>query len=80
MLTEYLRAALAHTKVEELETGGFFVSLDGFPGVWADGETIDEARAELKEVLEEWIILSLRRSDPLPVLGKHDLNVVGVPV
>ena len=78
MLTEYLRTALAHPKIEKLETGGFFLSLDAFPGVWADGETIEEAQGELEEVLEEWIILSLRRGDELPVLGNYNLNVVGV--
>jgi predicted RNase H-like HicB family nuclease len=77
MLTDYLRAALAHPKIEKLETGGFFLSLAAFPGVWADGETIEEAQGELEDVLEEWIILSLRRGDALPVVGSYDLNAIG---
>lgn len=33
-------------------------------------------RQELQEVLEEWIILSLRLNHPLPVVDGIDLNLV----
>lgn len=79
MLTAYLREALSKTHIEKMEDGRWFLSLPSFPGVWADGESAEAARIELEEVLEEWIILSLRRGDPLPVLGSYNLNVVGVP-
>lgn len=32
-------------------------------GVWANGKTLEACRAELKEVLEEWLVLKIRRGE-----------------
>ena len=77
MLTAYLHAALQETKTEKMENGHWFLSLPRFPGVWAESELKETATSELEEVLEEWIILGLRRGDSLPVVGDYDLNTVG---
>jgi len=38
------------------------------PGCWAMGNTIEEVRSELIEVIEGWIILALQLGDPIPEL------------
>ena len=77
MLSDYLEAAMKRARFENTEQGRIFGTIGGAPGVWAEGTTRDECQDELREVLEEWLILSLRRGEPLPVFGEYDLNPVG---
>ena len=53
MLTEYIHAALKRGEYKKLEDQSWFAEIPGFEGVWANGGTIEECRAELLEVLEE---------------------------
>ena len=49
------------------DAGTYFGSIPGFQGVWADAPTLEACREELQEVLEDWILLALRRPDDLPM-------------
>jgi len=51
-----------------LEDGTWFVEIPGFEGVWANGNTVEDCRLELIEVLEEWLILKFKDDDPVPVV------------
>lgn len=77
MLSDYLEAAMKRARFENTEQGRIFGTIGGAPGVWAEGTTHDECQDELREVLEEWLILSLRRGESLPVFGEYDINPVG---
>lgn len=55
--------------------GGFFGSIPGFEGLWAQGETLEECREELMSTLEDWILFSLTRQQPVPVIDGIDLSV-----
>lgn len=66
MLIEYIQAALAKAQYKKLEDRTWFAELPSFKGVWANGETVEDCRNELVEVLEEWIILKLRDGDTIP--------------
>ncbi|MDP3030393.1 MAG: type II toxin-antitoxin system HicB family antitoxin, partial [Deltaproteobacteria bacterium] len=35
-------------------------------GVWATGKTLEKCRNNLKEVIEGWILLSIKRELPIP--------------
>lgn len=48
--------------------------IDLLPGVWADGENLEECRKQLREVLEEWLLLSLRMGHHIPVIDKIDID------
>ena len=76
MLSEYIDRAMQHATYEKTETGQYFGSIPVAPGVWSEAANLEQCRAELREVLEEWIILSLKRGDPLPVVDGCDLNHV----
>jgi predicted RNase H-like HicB family nuclease len=58
MVTRYLRAAMRGAKYEVLEEGGYYGSIPGFDGAWADGVSLEECRDELEEVLEEWLLFA----------------------
>lgn len=76
MLNQYLEEALKNARFETTEQGRIFGIISGAPGVWAEADDQDHCREELREVLEEWLILSLRRGETLPVFGSCDLNPV----
>ena len=62
-------------KYELLEEGGYYGSIPGFEGVWADAMSLEECRDELEEVLEEWLLFRLSRQLPVPILDGIDLVV-----
>jgi len=52
-----------------------FVSVPGLNGAWATGKTIEEARAELIEVIEEWLVLGIKLGHTIPAIGDAMINV-----
>jgi predicted RNase H-like HicB family nuclease len=61
MITNYIKAAMGKAHYEILpDSEGYFGTIEGISGVWANAATLEECREELKEVLEEWILLGLR--------------------
>ncbi|MGI8855666.1 MAG: type II toxin-antitoxin system HicB family antitoxin [Thermomicrobiales bacterium] len=66
MLTSYIDAAMRHAAYKMYEDGTFFATTPGFQGVWAHAETVETCREELREVLEDWLFLSIADHDPLP--------------
>lgn len=65
---------MEHANYEITEDGRYFGRIPVTPGVWGEAASLEECREELREVLEEWIVLSLKRRDQLPVIGACDLN------
>ena len=66
MLINYIEKALNNMLAKQLEDGTWFVEILGFDGVWGNGKTLEEATQELKEVLEEWVLLHLLKKHPVP--------------
>jgi predicted RNase H-like HicB family nuclease len=44
---EYLRAGMTHANYEEMEDGQYFASIPEFEGLWAAGNSREEAEKEL---------------------------------
>lgn len=79
MLTRYIEAGMDRARFEWLpETHVYYGEIPELPGVWATGDTIDECRDELREVLQDWIVLGLSIHSSLPVLDGIDVNVEAV--
>ena len=57
MLVEYIQAAMQHCEFEKMEDGRYFGTVTPCQGVWADGETIEQTRAILREVIEAAALL-----------------------
>ena len=78
MLTDYIQAAMRQAEYETLEDGTIFGRIAVFQGVWANTPDPDSCRDELREVLEDWILVGLRSRHVLPVVDGIDLNVADV--
>lgn len=78
MIGEYIKAAMKEARYEILEDGSFYGDIEGIKGVWANADTLEETREELKEVLEEWIVLRLSKNLPIPSIGGVTLSAPSV--
>jgi predicted RNase H-like HicB family nuclease len=80
MLTDYIDAAMRHAQFKILpDDGNYFGEIPGLQGVWSYAPTEDECRDELREVLEDWIMVSLSLHIPIPVMDGIELTVSEVP-
>jgi predicted RNase H-like HicB family nuclease len=71
MLTKYLDAAMKKAQYEIIEDGTFWGNIPGFDGLWGNAPTLEECRTELKETLEEWLLLKLwLHHDNIPVVER----------
>ena len=76
MINQYIAVALRRAHYELLENGeGFYGSIPELTGVWAQAPTLEECREELKAALEDWLLFSLSRQHPIPVMDGIDLAV-----
>ena len=76
MIREYIAAAMAKAEYEILcDDGSFFGRIPGFDGVYSNADTLEECRAELEDVLDEWLLFSISRNLDVPVVDGLDINV-----
>jgi predicted RNase H-like HicB family nuclease len=76
MITSYIRAAMGQAKYEILaDDGTFYGEVPGFDGVYSNADNLEACRAELEEVLEEWILFRVSRGLPLPVVDGIELTI-----
>jgi predicted RNase H-like HicB family nuclease len=73
-LTAYIEAALEMAEYDKLEEASFAGEIPKLKGVIAFGTKLRECEAELRSVLEDWILVGLRLGQKLPVLGGIDLK------
>ena len=74
ILSEYIDAAMQDAVfVIFVEDGTYYGDIYGFQGAWANADTLEECRQELREVLEDWIILGIERGHEIPVLPSINL-------
>ena len=75
MLTEYIKASLKRADYKKLKDGSWYAEIPGFTGVWANGESVEECRNELQEVLEDWILFRIHKNLSLPVIDGTELTI-----
>ncbi len=80
MFSEYIQAALTLAEYDTLEDGTYVATVVGLQGVIAIGDTIEECRKDLIEVIEGWIALRLRLGDLIPPIKGFSINVSAEPV
>jgi predicted RNase H-like HicB family nuclease len=74
ILSDYIKQVIDLAGVESLEDNTFFARIPACPGVIAFGNIPELCRQELCSTLEDWILLGLKVSHPLPILNGIDLN------
>ncbi len=78
MFTQYVDSVMAQRAEYELMKGKqrYFGSIRGFKGVWAQGKTLAKCEQQLREVLEEWLLLKIRKQQFVPTIERYDLNAL----
>jgi predicted RNase H-like HicB family nuclease len=76
MLLEYTQAALRHAKYEILpDDGTYYGAIPECTGVYANAETLEDCREQLREVLEGWILFRVHRNLALPAIDGIELVI-----
>jgi len=79
MLLEYIDRAMRRAHYEILhDDSSYYGEITGFEGVYANASELETCRNELKEVLEEWILLRVSRNLEIPELEGLSLKIIDV--
>jgi predicted RNase H-like HicB family nuclease len=79
MITEYIQAAMHKAHYEFLPNDKiYYGEITGFDGVYASNENLEDCREELRQTLEDWLLLSLHKNLPVPVIENISLEVKDV--
>lgn len=79
MLIEYTQAAMRKAHYELLpEDKLYYGEIPGFEGVYATAENLEACRDELLSVLEDWLLLSIHKNLPVPVIDNISLEIKSV--
>lgn len=68
MLSDYIAKKLRDAEYKMLKDGTYFGEIPGLRGVWANAKKLEDCREELKEVLEEWLLLKVQNRESVPGL------------
>ncbi len=67
MLLEYLNAAMEQAEYEKIQDEEpYYGEIPELQGVWATGKTLEACRRNLFHALEDWVLFSIHRGDPIP--------------
>jgi len=77
MLTEYIEEALKMARYEIIDDEEpYYGEITELKGVWATGKTLEECRNNLKEVIEGWILVSIKKELTIPKLGDVEIKEI----
>jgi len=77
MLTEYIDEALKIARYEIIDDEEpYYGEITELKGVWATGKTLEECRNNLKEVIEGWLLISIKKGLPIPKLGDVEIKEI----
>jgi predicted RNase H-like HicB family nuclease len=68
MINKFLEKKMKSAKYKILEDNTYFGEIPRFKGVWANADNLEDCRCQLKEVLEDWILLKVRDHENIPGL------------
>lgn len=75
MIREYVEEALRRARYDKLEDGTYCAEVPRLRGVLAIGETLEECRDQLAEVVEEWVLVRVAKRLSVPPLGRIEVKV-----
>lgn len=77
MINEFIEKKLKEAKYKIIKDGSYFGEIPSVKGVWASSNNLEDCRAELKEVLEGWVLLKIHNEGKIPGfsirIGKREL-------
>lgn len=67
MISDFINDSMKQAKYEIIEDdNSIYWYIPGFDWVWANSDSLDSCREELQEILEEWLIIKLRKVKNIP--------------
>jgi predicted RNase H-like HicB family nuclease len=75
MIREYVERALGEADYDKLDDGTFCAEVPALRGVLATGDTLEQCRRQLAEVVEEWVLVRIARGLDVPPLGGIEIKV-----
>lgn len=76
MLLQYIQTALDQAHYEMIEDEEpFYGEAAALQGVWATGKTLEACRRNLAEAIEDWVLFSVAKGLPVPVLKDVTIRV-----
>jgi len=75
MIRQYVEEALRRARYDKLEDGTYYAEVLRLRGVLAIGETLEECRDQLAEVVEEWVLVRVAKRLSIPPLGRIEVKV-----
>ena len=66
MLSLFIEKWLKKAEYKILKDGTYFGEIPGLKGVWANAENLEDCREQLREVLEDWLVLKIRDQENIP--------------
>ena len=66
MLSIFVQKKLREARYKLLNDRSYFGAIPGLRGVWANAKNLEDCRKELREVLEDWILLQVRDRNKIP--------------
>ena len=76
MIREYIREALNQAHYELIDDKHpYYGEVKKLNGVWANGDSLEECRTKLSEVIEGWILMRVGAGLEIPPLRKRTIEV-----
>jgi predicted RNase H-like HicB family nuclease len=75
VISRHVEAALRRAGYDKLEDVTFYGKVRGLRGVLSTGETLEECRNQLADVVEEWVLVAVAKGLSVPRLGKIAIRV-----
>mgnify|MGYP001592525870 FL=1 len=66
MLSEYISKKLQSARYKILRDGNYFGEIPSLRGIWASAKSLEKCREELREVLEDWLLLKVSSGERVP--------------
>ena len=67
MSIQYIQAALENARYEMIDDEEpYYGEVPGLDGVWSSGNTLEECRKNLEEVIDEWVTVRLAKGLATP--------------
>ena len=77
MLIEYIEESLKRAHYEIInDEEPFYGEVKELKGIWAAGNTLEECRKNLRDVIEGWILVSIKKGLNIPKLGNVEIKEV----
>jgi len=73
MLLEYIEKAMSKARYEHIKEE-YYGEIPPCKGVWATGATLAECKRNLRDVLESWIFVRLKKDMPIPQISGKSIR------